>query len=66
MNVVINAIDVLSEAQIQKMPLGKSSSNLSSLPRIRIRTELLSSNCVCVRIADNGTGMTENVKKTFI
>jgi len=36
---------------------------LAFLPRIRIRTELLSSNCVCVRIADNGTGMTKNVKK---
>jgi signal transduction histidine kinase len=63
MNVLINAIDVLSEAENQKMPLGKSSSDLAFLPRIRIRTELLSSNCVCVRIADNGTGMTENVKK---
>jgi two-component system NtrC family sensor kinase len=63
MNVLINAIDVLSEAQNQKVPLGKSSSNLAFLPRIRIRTELLSSNCVCVRISDNGRGMTENVKK---
>jgi signal transduction histidine kinase len=63
MNILINAIDVLSEAQYQKMPLEKSHSTLAFLPRIRIRTELLSSNCVCVRIADNGTGMTENVKK---
>jgi signal transduction histidine kinase len=63
MNVLINAIDVLSEAPYQNMSLEKSSSNLAFLPRIRIRTELLSSNCVCVRIADNGTGMTENVKK---
>lgn len=63
MNVLINAIDVLSEAQNQKDPLERSHSNLAFLPRIRIRTEVLSSNCVCVRIADNGTGMTENVKK---
>lgn len=63
MNVLTNAIDVLSEAQISKTPIGKNSSNLEFLPRIRIRTELKSSNCVCVRIADNGTGMTENVKK---
>jgi len=63
MNVLINAIDVLSEAQNQKIPLEKIHSNWGFLPRIRIRTELLSSNCVCVRIADNGTGMTENVKK---
>ena len=63
MNVLLNAIDVLSEAENKKMQLGKSSSNLAVLPTIRIRTELLSSNCVCVRISDNGTGMTENVKK---
>jgi len=63
MCILSDAIDVLSEAQNQKMLLGKSSSNLAFLPRIRIRTELLRSNCVCVRIADNGTGMTEKVKK---
>jgi signal transduction histidine kinase len=63
MNILINAIDVLCEAQNKKKPLGKSSSDLAFLPRIRIRTEVLSSNCVCVRISDNGTGMTENVKK---
>jgi signal transduction histidine kinase/sensor domain CHASE-containing protein len=63
MNVLINAIDVLLEAENKKIPLAKSSSDWECLPRIRIRTELLSSNCVCVRIADNGTGMTENVKK---
>jgi signal transduction histidine kinase len=63
MNVLINAIDVLSEAQHPKKPLVKNSSNLAFLPRIRIRTELLSSNCVCVRISDNGMGMTEKVKK---
>jgi signal transduction histidine kinase len=63
MNVLINAIDVLYEAQNSQRSLGKSYSKLAFLPRIMIRTELLSSNCVCVRIADNGTGMTENVKK---
>ena len=63
MNILINAIDVLCEAQNKKKPLGKSSSDLAFFPRIRIRTEVLSSNCVCVRISDNGTGMTENVKK---
>jgi two-component system NtrC family sensor kinase len=59
----INAIDVLSEAHNPKKSLGKSSSNLAFIPRIRILTELLSSNCVCVLISDNGTGMNENVKK---
>jgi two-component system NtrC family sensor kinase len=63
MNILLNAIDVLYEAENNPNLLGKSSSNLGFLPRIRIRTEVLSSNCVCVRISDNGTGMTENVKK---
>ncbi|WP_445301132.1 sensor histidine kinase [Microcoleus sp. Pol11C3] len=63
MNVLSNAIDVLDEPQNKKKLLGQNSSTSSFLPTIWIRTELLSSNCVCVRIADNGTGMTENVKK---
>ncbi|MEG4517434.1 MULTISPECIES: CHASE domain-containing protein [unclassified Microcoleus] len=62
MNVLSNAIDVLYDAANQNK-LEKNASNSAFLPTIRIRTELLSSNCVCVRIADNGTGMTENVKK---
>jgi len=62
MNILSNAIDVLSDAGNQKR-LKKNASDSAFLPTIRIRTELLSSNCVCVRIADNGTGMTENVKK---
>ncbi|CAA9423228.1 Circadian input kinase A [uncultured Microcoleus sp.] len=63
MNVLLNAIDVLYEAQNPQMSCGKTCSKLALLPRIRIRTELKNSNCVCVRISDNGTGMTENVKK---
>lgn len=63
MNVLSNAIDILSDAPNKKMAIGKSSSDSAFLPTIRIRTELLSSNCVSVRIADNGAGMTENVKK---
>ncbi|MGB7890842.1 MAG: ATP-binding protein [Microcoleus sp.] len=62
MNVLSNAIDVLSDAENPKR-LQNNASNSAFLPTIRIRTELLNSNCVCVRIADNGTGMTENVKK---
>ncbi|MEG3987247.1 CHASE domain-containing protein [Microcoleus sp. S28C3] len=63
MNILTNAIDVLYDAQNQKNLLGQSFSNSPFLPTIMIRTELLNSNCVCVRISDNGTGMTENVKK---
>ncbi|MEG3980670.1 CHASE domain-containing protein [Microcoleus sp. T3B2] len=62
MNVLSNAIDVLSDEENQKR-LENHASNSAFLPTIRIRTELLSSNYVCVRIADNGTGMTENVQK---
>ena len=63
MNVLSNAIDVLHEARSHILPNGKNPYDGAFLPRIRIRTELLSSNCVCVQIADNGAGMTENVKK---
>jgi two-component system NtrC family sensor kinase len=63
MNVLSNAIDILSDPPNKKMPIWKSPSDSVFLPTIRIRTELLSSNCVSVRIADNGAGMTENVKK---
>ncbi|EGK88929.1 histidine kinase [Microcoleus vaginatus PCC 9802] len=63
MNVLSNAIDVLHEKKSHILPNGKNPYDAAFLPRIRIRTELLSSNCVCVRIADNGAGMTENVKK---
>ncbi|MEG4217746.1 CHASE domain-containing protein [Microcoleus sp. Pol14C6] len=63
MNVLINAIDILNEARSYILPNGKNTYDGDFSPRIRIRTELLSSNCVCVQIADNGAGMTENVKK---
>ncbi|MCC3408986.1 MAG: CHASE domain-containing protein [Microcoleus sp. PH2017_10_PVI_O_A] len=62
MNVLSNAIDVFSDEN-KKDLTRKYPSDSGFLPAIRIRTELLSYNCVCVRIADNGAGMTENVKK---
>ena len=65
MNVLSNAFDFLY-TKTHILPNGKNSYEAAFLPTIRIRTELLSSNCVCVRIADNGAGMTENVKKTFV
>ncbi|MEG3880673.1 CHASE domain-containing protein [Microcoleus sp. herbarium7] len=63
MNVLSNAIDVLYEGNDPNHDRVKSAKNSAFLPTIRIRTELLDSNSVCVRIADNGAGMTENVKK---
>ncbi len=57
MNLLVNAIDAIEES---------STSNNSSLVnknrQIRIRTEILNSNQVMIRIADNGAGMTDDVK----
>lgn len=63
MNVLSNAIDVLSDEKKPKKAAVNHSSNSMFIPTIRISTELLNCNSVCVRIADNGSGMTENVKK---
>ncbi|WP_017717547.1 trifunctional serine/threonine-protein kinase/ATP-binding protein/sensor histidine kinase [Kamptonema formosum] len=49
MNLLANAIDALEEQGIQE-------------PAIRIRTEVVSGHSVAVRIADNGAGMTEEVR----
>jgi len=53
MNIISNAIDALEEEQ------GKS--DLS--PTIRISTEVADSDSIIIRIADNGPGMSEQVKK---
>ena len=63
MNVLSNAIDVLYDASNSKKMNEKSPSDSAFSPTIRIRTELLTYNCVSVQIADNGLGMTENVRK---
>lgn len=63
MNILSNAIDVLYDGAKNKHLIAKSSSESPCLPTIVIRTELLSYNCACVRIADNGAGMTEKVKQ---
>ena len=54
MNLLANAIDALEERS-------KKEPNL--LPNIRIRTEKINSKIVVIRIADNGTGMSENVRR---
>ena len=56
MNLLGNAIDALEELQEYTQ---NSKSNFS--PTIWIRTEVTSPNQVTVRIADNGSGMTEDV-----
>ncbi|MBH8565856.1 PAS domain S-box protein [Nostoc sp. CENA67] len=54
MNIITNAIDALEESFINKKTPEK--------PQIRIRTEVLDKNLVSIRIADNGSGMTEEVR----
>ncbi len=58
MNILANAIDALNSYNTQRSP-----SEIQSNPStIRIRTEMLGSDYVTVRIADNGSGMTEEVR----
>lgn len=55
MNILTNAIDALEESMV-------SHHAQLSLPQIRICTELLDNNFIAIRIADNGTGITEEVR----
>ena len=57
MNVLANAIDAIDEWNRQRSP-EEIKANPSA---IRISTELTNSNCVVVRIKDNGPGMSEEV-----
>lgn len=54
MNILSNAIDALEESlDAQKI----------DQPQIRIHTELVNTNLVAIKIADNGIGMTEEVRQ---
>lgn len=57
MNILANAIDALEEG------IGTREWGLSSIPAIRICTEVVATNQVTIRIADNGLGMPEAVKQ---
>ncbi|MGD1702356.1 ATP-binding protein [Dapis sp. BLCC M229] len=60
MNIVVNAIDSLEEAQAK----GKfSQSNQEEIPSIKIQTEVKEKTVVTISISDNGRGMTEEVKQ---
>ncbi|MBN3899549.1 MAG: HAMP domain-containing histidine kinase [Nostoc sp. NOS(2021)] len=69
MNILNNSIDTLKESIIGCHLLvvnAKTTSNqqlTNNNPQIRICTEVLDSNQVIIRIADNGCGMTEEVKQ---
>jgi signal transduction histidine kinase len=55
MNILSNAIDALEQ--------GNGLSVIGDLPTISISTAVTGDNCITLRIADNGKGMTESVKK---
>lgn len=67
MNILSNAIDALEKGnRAPRTGSGKakqSPARLALSPTIWIRTEMLRPDCVTVRIADNGPGMTEEVKE---
>jgi hypothetical protein len=58
MNLLSNSIDALEDACNQKRLSGRSDWK----PTISIRTEVLNENTICIRIADNAIGMTEEVR----
>ena len=59
MNIISNAIDAIEESWVN-YPLASISKKKS---QVRIRTSLINSNQVEIRIADNGAGMTEEVRQ---
>ena len=66
MNIISNAIDALEEFDGSSFIAHgneQSTMNLELSPTIRISTQVLHPDRVAVRIADNGLGMTEEVRK---
>ncbi|MCC5638697.1 PAS domain S-box protein [Nostoc sp. CHAB 5844] len=61
MNILTNAIDALEESIIKRKDLSNADQELPK-PTIRIQTELLDNNFISIRIADNGYGMTEEIR----
>ncbi len=71
MNLLTNAIDALEELNVGRLNVEGCLANLQpatqpnlqpATPCIRISTEVLNNHQVVIRIADNGPGMTEQVK----
>ena len=72
-NILNNAIDALKQkmgapiestkAEEQRSIFTPYSPLSTIIPTISIRTELLENRAIVIRIADNGPGMTENIKK---
>ncbi|WP_341527693.1 ATP-binding protein [Nostoc sp. UHCC 0302] len=61
MNILTNAIDALEESIVSRQSLDVNTKTTEK-PQIRICTEVLDSNFVLIRIADNGIGMPEEVR----
>ncbi|QLE57648.1 ATP-binding sensor histidine kinase [Nostoc sp. TCL26-01] len=61
MNIISNAIDVLDESLVNVSIINQPTT--IDHPTICIRTELTKLNTVQIRIADNGAGMTEEVRQ---
>jgi signal transduction histidine kinase len=59
MNIISNAIDALEGCKYEH----SITANCVRHSQITITTEVLETNCVAIKIADNGSGMTEEVKK---
>lgn len=60
MNLLSNSIDALEDAWNQKR---RSRADSDGQPVIRIRTEMVNPNCICIRIADNGQGIPAEVRQ---
>lgn len=59
MNLLANAIDAIKEWNKQRLP-----EQIKAHPSvIRISTEVTSTNCVTIRISDNGPGISEEVRR---
>ncbi|WP_235018808.1 sensor histidine kinase [Tolypothrix sp. NIES-4075] len=58
----IDAIDALEDSNRSRVMGNWEESFMLPLPTIRIRTEVVDSMSVMIRIADNGCGMTEKIK----
>jgi two-component system, NtrC family, sensor kinase len=69
MNIIVNAIDVLEDSVVSNQCLvvhSQATDNgqlTTSYPTIRIRTELTEDEQVLIRIADNGPGISEDIRK---
>jgi len=65
MNLASNSIDALEDACNQKRrssPRASLTGDSDWTPTISIRTEAINENSICIKIADNAIGMTEDVR----